>query len=259
MVKTRNSVHGQRDRRVAADRLRALGFEAADLEAWSASRLPDERLDDWITDRMARKPSGARARAIYGADDVHDFARRAILAALELQPGDRLLDVGCGGGLLLRDAIALDAHATGLDHSAEMVELARLRAPGASVVEGVADRLPFADGTFTAVSMSVMFIFVDAPIRVLLESRRVLAPAGKLAIYTIAPELRGTPAAPEPIASRGYFYTDDQLGDLARRAGFADVVVRRDADAASDGGSRNEGGSQLLIARRPATAAKDDG
>lgn len=34
---------------------------------------------------------------------IHNFARRAILDALTLAPADRLLDVGCGGGLLLRD------------------------------------------------------------------------------------------------------------------------------------------------------------
>ena len=220
------------------DRMLALGLDMADADAWHAAGLPEERLDDWITDRIARKPTGERARAIYGAEDVHDFARRPILDALALQRGDRLLDIGCGGGLLLRDAMAMDADATGLDHSAEMVELARRRAPGATVVEGSADNLPFADGMFTAVSMSVVFFFVEDPIRVLQESRRVLAPGGRLAIYTTAPELRGTPAAPEPIASRGHFYTDEELSDLACRAGFAEVIVR------------NDGGGQLLTARR---------
>jgi 2-polyprenyl-3-methyl-5-hydroxy-6-metoxy-1,4-benzoquinol methylase len=71
------------------------------LAAWRAAQLPKERFVDWLTDRVARRPTGTRARAVYGAEDVHDFARRAILAALELRRGDRLLDIGCGGGLLL--------------------------------------------------------------------------------------------------------------------------------------------------------------
>jgi len=70
-----------------------------------------------------------RARDTYGADDVHDFARDPILGTLRLRTGDRLLEVGCGGGLLLRDALAAGASATGLDHSEEMVSLARERAP----------------------------------------------------------------------------------------------------------------------------------
>jgi hypothetical protein len=58
-------------------------------------------------------------------------------------------------------------------------------------------------------------------------------------VYTTAPELRGTPAAPEPLASRGHFYTDAELADLARQAGLIDVEVA------------HEGGAQLLSARTP--------
>jgi SAM-dependent methyltransferase len=212
----------------AANRIRAAGLDEADADAWAAAGLPDEALDDWLTDRIARKPAGERARQTYGAEDVHDFARRAILSALELGAGDRLLDVGCGGGLLLRDAIALGARATGLDHSADMVQLARERAAGATVVYASAEEMPFLDASFSAVSMSVMFFFLDDPLRVLVETRRVLEAGGRLAVYTTAPELRGTPAAPEPMASRGHFYSDAELVDLGRHAGFLDVAVRRD-------------------------------
>ena len=208
------------------ERLSALGLGAEDEAAWRASGLPEAAFDDWLTDRVARRPSGSRARAVYGADDVHDFARRAILAALNLGTGTRLLAIGCGGGLLLRDALATGAEATGLDHSPDMVALARERAPGAEVVLGSADALPFPDGTFNSVSMSIVFFFLDDPVRAFQECRRVLLPGGRLAVYTTAPELRGTPAAPEPIASHGNFYRDDQLADLARSAGFDDIAVR---------------------------------
>lgn len=206
--------------------------------AWRDSGLPDEAFEDWLTDRVARRPRGSRAREVYGADDVHDFARRAILGALALRPGDRLLDIGCGGGLLLRDALATGAGAIGIDHSEEMVELARERAPGADVVLGRAEHLPFADESFTAVAMAVMFFFVTEPDRVLRECHRVLCRDGRLAVYTTGPELRGTPAAPEPIASRGRFYTDDELVELARHARFRTVAVR------------NESGGQLLTSRK---------
>ena len=212
----------------SADRILAAGLDDADADAWTITGLPDEALDDWLTDRIARKPAGERARETYGADDVHDFARRAILTALELDADDRLLDIGCGGGLLLRDAIALGVRVTGLDHSVDMVELARERAPGATVVHASAEAMPFRDAAFTAVTMSVVFFFIEDPLRVLSEARRVLEPGGRLAVYTTPPELRGTPAAPEPIASRGHFYSDAELGELARQAGFQDVAVRRD-------------------------------
>ena len=188
-------------------------------------------------DRVARRPSGSRAREVYGAEDAHDFARRAILDALALGPDDHLLEVGCGGGLLLRDALASGARATGIDHSEEMVELASERASGAEVMVAKAESLPFQSETFTAVAMAIVFFFLDDPGRVLGECRRVMRRGGRVAIYTTGPELRGTPAAPEPIASRGHFYSDQELTDLARRADFHDTTVR------------NEQGGQLLTAR----------
>jgi ubiquinone/menaquinone biosynthesis C-methylase UbiE len=205
--------------------LTQFGLGDEDLAAWEQSGLPRDAFEDWLTDRVARKPAGSRARTVYGADEVHDFARRAILDALALKPGDRLLDIGCGGGLLLRDALASGATVTGLDHSDEMVALAHERAPGAEVVQGSAEELPFDDGSFTAVSMSIVFFFLPDPVAVLRECRRVLAPGGRLAVYTTSPALKGTPAAPEPLASRGHFYEDDELADLARHAGFGEVAV----------------------------------
>jgi len=220
-----------------AETLGNFGLSEEDLAAWQQSGLPDEAFEDWLTDRIARRPSGARARAVYGAEDAHDFARRAILDALTLGPGDHLLEVGSGGGLLLRDALATGARVTGLDHSEDMVALARDRAPGAEVIHSTADALPFADESFTAVAMSVVFFLLDDPVGVLRGCRRVLRPGGLLAVYTTGPELRGTPAAPEPVASRGHFYADERLGELARRAGLGDVEVS------------NDRGGQLLLAR----------
>ncbi|MGN6167879.1 MAG: class I SAM-dependent methyltransferase [Solirubrobacteraceae bacterium] len=220
--------------------LRQFGLGSEDLEACEQSGLPEEAFVDWLTDTVARRPAGTRARAVYGADDVHDFARRAILDALELSPRDQLLEVGCGGGLLLRDAMTRGAQANGIDHSPDMVELARERAPGAEVVLARAESLPFADQTFTAVAMSIVFFFLADPVGVLRECRRVLQPGGRIAIYTTGPELRGTPAAPEPLASKGHFYPDEQLAGLARAAELSGVAVE------------NERGGQLLVARRPA-------
>jgi len=234
-----------KDANQRAETLRRLGLGEEDLAAWHESELPDEAFEDWLTDRVARRPSGSRARDVYGAEDVHDFARRAILDALALGPGDHLLEVGCGGGLLLRDALASGARATGLDHSEEMVELARERAPGAELAHAKAESLPFEDHTFSAVALSVVFFFLDDPVAVLRECSRVLRPGGHLAVYTTGPELRGTPAAPEPIASRGHFYTNEELAELGERAELRYVKVR------------NQEGAQLLTAHAPEADTTD--
>jgi SAM-dependent methyltransferase len=217
--------------------MRRFGIGDDDIEAWHDSGLPGEAFNGWLTDRVARRPGGRRAREVYGAEEVHDFARRAILDALVPGPGDHVLEVGCGGGLLLRDAMAAGAGATGIDHSEEMTHLARQRAPGAGVVCAAAENLPFAGNTFSALAMSVVFFFLADPVRVLRECRRVLHPGAPVAIYTTGPELRGTPASPEPLASFGHFYSDAELAALASQAGLADVQVR------------NDGGGQLLTAR----------
>lgn len=194
---------------------------------------PVERiLGDRVTDRRARRPSGKRAREVYGAPDVHEEMRRAVLAALDPGPDDRLLDVGCGGGVLLRDALATGATAAGVDHSYEMVRLARETNAEAvvggrlEVVQADAASLPFPDESFTKVSMVIVLLFLPDPVAALREVHRVLRPGGRLALCTIPPELKGHPyASPEPLASRGHFYSDAELAALAREAGFGGVTV----------------------------------
>jgi ubiquinone/menaquinone biosynthesis C-methylase UbiE len=117
-----------------------------------------------------------------------------------------------------------------------MVALARANASAAEVVLASAERLPFADRAFTAIAMSVVFLFFAEPVGVLRECLRVAAPGARLAVYTTGPELKGTPAAPEPLASRGFFHTDDELVALAADAGWHSPRVA------------NERGGQLLTA-----------
>ncbi|MFL5951336.1 MAG: class I SAM-dependent methyltransferase [Gaiellaceae bacterium] len=195
---------------------------------------------DRMTDRVARKPHGRAARETYGADDVHAFAWEPVLAALQLTAADALLDVGCGGGVFLRRALETGCGAVGVDHSQEMVHLARRtterRAP---IVNAAADHLPFGREAFTAVSSIAAFFFFPDPVAALAEFKRVLHPErGRAVVYTTAPELKGTPAAPYPLATRGHFHEDDELAAHARAAGFRHVEVRRPDE-----------GAQLLVAR----------
>jgi ubiquinone/menaquinone biosynthesis C-methylase UbiE len=187
------------------------------------SRFKEWRIDR-MTDRVARRPHGRAARETYGSPDAHSFAWPHVLDALALTRGDRLLDVGCGGGVFMRHAHEqTGARVTGVDHSRDMVELA-----GPDAVYGRAEELPFPDGSFTAVSSIVAFFFFPDPVRALAEMLRVLdAERGRVAIFTTAPEAKGSPAAPYPLATRGRFYTDDELARLPRAAGFSSSRVAR--------------------------------
>jgi ubiquinone/menaquinone biosynthesis C-methylase UbiE len=160
-------------------------------------RIREWRIDR-MTDRVARRPHGRAARKTYGADDVHSFVWEPVLEALRLTPDDALLDVGCGGGVFLRRALESGCRGVGLDHSRDMVRLARKTLAGrAQVVRGSAEALPFADGEFTAVSSLVAFFFFPDPVAALEEFRRVLdRERGRIAVFTTAPEMKGTPAAP---------------------------------------------------------------
>ena len=223
-------------------------------------------LGDWITDRKARRPSGPQSRAIYRDPLYHRPNFKVILNVLRLRPNDFLLEVGCGGGAFLADALQTGCKAAAIDHSPDMVRLARevnrdaIREGRLEIREGDARSLPFPDGTFTCAVMTGVFGFIANPLEAISEVRRVLAEGGRFVLFTGSKEMRGTPAAPEPMASRLHFYEDAELEDLARQAGFGDARLDRPdfTSFAREVGVPEEhmplfsarGGGQLLVARR---------
>jgi SAM-dependent methyltransferase len=251
-----------------------LGDPGNELAGWFASEvaapllgaMAPSRLGDWITDRRARRPSGPQARATYRDPLYHRPNFKAILKVLGLRPDDYLLEVGCGGGAFLEEALRSGCKAAAIDHSPDMVRLARevnreaIRQARLEIGEGEADSLPYPDGTFTCAVMTGVFGFISDPLKALSEVRRVLAGGARFVLFTGSKELRGTPAAPEPMASRLHFYEDQQLEELARKAGFDDAHVERPdfEQFAHDVGIpeehlepfRGRGGGQLLLASR---------
>src|SRR5262245_16170655 len=94
-----------------------------------------------------------RAAARYDDTFAHATAQfvAPLLDAVEVAPGQHVLDVACGPGHVAAAAAARGAKAQGLDFSAAMVGIARTTYPHVVVTEGDAAALPFPDETFQAV------------------------------------------------------------------------------------------------------------
>lgn len=92
--------------------------------------------------------------------------------------GRRVLEVGCGTGLILGRLAAHASKALGIDLSGGMLERARAR--GLAVAQATATRLPFADGAFDVVVSFKVLAHVEAIGEALDEMSRVTRPGGRL-------------------------------------------------------------------------------
>jgi len=117
--------------------------------------------------------------------------RMAVYRALGVGDGQSALDIGCGGGHLVREfglAAGARGRAVGLDMSAAQLAAAKVYcadAPSVELVEGDATSLPFGDGTFDAVASIQTLEYVPRVEVALAEARRVLRRGGKAAFVSV--------------------------------------------------------------------------
>jgi demethylmenaquinone methyltransferase/2-methoxy-6-polyprenyl-1,4-benzoquinol methylase len=115
--------------------------------------------------------------------------RRALVDAVRAGPEDRILDVATGTGLVARQLVRRYGCAVvGLDQSRDMLEGARRALAGQpqlgsriELVEGEAERLPFADAEFDHLTFTYLMRYVDDPGATLAELARVVKPGGRVA------------------------------------------------------------------------------
>jgi demethylmenaquinone methyltransferase / 2-methoxy-6-polyprenyl-1,4-benzoquinol methylase len=109
-----------------------------------------------------------------------------MVAAVRAGADERVLDVACGTGLVTRALVRrYGCSVVGLDQSERM--LARARAltadtPGVELVQGEAERLPFADAEFDALTFTYLLRYVDDPAATMRELARVVRPGGRVAM-----------------------------------------------------------------------------
>jgi SAM-dependent methyltransferase len=140
-------------------------------------------------------PAAREQQLLWGSNPSHwaRFAEphtrplfEAVLAATSVTAGTRLLDAGCGSGLLLELAAARGAIVTGLDVSPGLLAAARDRVPDAELWLGDLQELPFPNDVFGAVTGVNAFQFAGDPLAALREAGRVCQPDGIVAASTFA-------------------------------------------------------------------------
>ena len=150
-----------------------------------------------------------------GYDDwFRGLHRRVAGRLVELaasRPGEACLDVGCGTGLVahgLAAAVGPDGQVVGLDVSEGMLGAARARAlPNTTFHLAAAEpHLPFRDATFDLVAMCDSLAYLGNPARALEEVRRVLRPAGRIALALRWRSL-------DTVAQEVFFRLLDRLGE----------------------------------------------
>jgi demethylmenaquinone methyltransferase/2-methoxy-6-polyprenyl-1,4-benzoquinol methylase len=114
--------------------------------------------------------------------------RRALVSAGAPGDGDRVLDVATGTGMVAAELLARapGCRVVGIDQSAEMLAAARARFAGGSgerieLIEGQAEALPFADGSFDVLTVTYLLRYVDDPRATVGELARVVRPGGRVA------------------------------------------------------------------------------
>jgi demethylmenaquinone methyltransferase/2-methoxy-6-polyprenyl-1,4-benzoquinol methylase len=107
-----------------------------------------------------------------------------MVEAVRASPSDRVLDVATGTGLVARALVRrYGCTVVGLDQSAEMLGRARdVVGPAVELVQGEAERLPFEDASFDALTFTYLLRYVDDPAATMRELARVVRPGGRIAM-----------------------------------------------------------------------------
>ena len=179
-----------------------------------------------------RLVEGIPEKALVASRGCGDPVSRA-----ELQPGERVLDLGCGGGVDAIIASRLVGEAGkvyGLDMTAAMLQLARENAQTAGArnityIEGLIEDIPLPDASVDVVLSNCVINFSDDREAVLREARRVLVPGGRFVVSDIV-EFEPVPAEARPdlcaIAgtTNGMLAADEYLR-LLEAVGFSSATL----------------------------------
>jgi len=168
-----------------------------------------------------------------------------LVAAAALRPGERILDVACGTGVVTRLAAARvggTGAVAGLDVNPGMLAVARSTAPGDAAIdwyETSAEAMPLADDSFDVVLCQMGLQFIPNKVQALKEIRRVLGPGGRVVLNLPGPipelfvGMRDALAQHiDPQCARFVdvvfsLHDADRLKGMLAEAGFSDISSER--------------------------------
>lgn len=145
---------------------------------------------------------------------------RVVILSLEgLSTPRTVLDVGTGSGLFAEQFTTRGMVVTGLDANPDMLPAARQYVPSGTFQEGIAEHLPFPDGSFDLVFMGLLLHETDDPQAALIEARRVARQ--RLSVLEWANE--DQPFGPP----REHRLSFEKINTLASLAGFTKIIPLR--------------------------------
>ena len=167
-----------------------------------------------------------------------------LVAEAALKPGERVLDVACGTGVVARlaaERVGARGSVAALDLNAAMLDVARtVKAPAEPPIrwyESTAESMPLPDGAFDVVLCQLGLQFIPDKAVALREMHRVTAKGGRVLANVPAPSrffgvlddafARRIPAASEFVRAVFSLHDPDEIERLFRDAGFRDVHVKR--------------------------------
>ena len=171
--------------------------------------------------------------------------RQRSIELLALQPGERVLLIGCGTGADI-PFLPADVHALAVDLTPAMLRQAEAHArPGVEfrVMDGHALDLP--DGSFDAAILHMVLEVIPDPVRCLREAARVLRPGGRIAVFD---KFLPDGHRPGPLARFGLVLLDLVFTSTNRRMG--EILERAAAPLEVACDERSAGSYRHLVLRR---------
>lgn len=207
------------------------------------------------------------------------------ISALKLQPGERVLDVGCGGGataMAIARAVGADGRVVGVDVSQPLLDLARRRTARAQLdinfVEADASASEITGAPFDAAFSRFGIMFFEDSIAAFSNIRRALRADGRMvfvcwraiaenawssaALRALAPMLKSPLPPPNPSLPGPFRFADPEKVDaILNAAGWRDIAIAPwdGAVAIGGGGSVRDAAAFLLKIGPSARAITDQG